>query len=242
MNKIILQNISLQFKVFHNNSDTFKQLLTETFKRKKKFENFWALKNLSFSVKEGERIGVIGKNGSGKTTLLSLISNIYTPTSGKIVINGNVAPMLQIGAGFQPEFSGRENIYFNGAVLGFSKNEIKEIEKEVIKITELEKFIDTPVKYYSTGMYMKLAFQIATSLKPDILIMDEVFAGGDENFLKKGKERLNDMIEKSKVLLLVSHNLDLLVNTCNRFIWIDAGEIKEDGDEKVISNYKNYFR
>jgi ABC-type polysaccharide/polyol phosphate transport system ATPase subunit len=188
-------------------------------------------------VKDGERLGIVGRNGAGKSTLLRTISRIYEPTMGHIDVHGRVAPLLDIGAGFHPEFTGRENIYFNGAFLGYSKEQLREIEKEVIAFAELEDFIDSPVKYYSTGMYMRLAFSLATTVHPDILILDELFVGGDASFVQRGKKRMNKMIDKSSVMILVSHDPSLLRSLCDRYIWLDHGKVIDDGDVKVLDAY-----
>jgi len=152
-------------------------------------------------------------------------------------VNGRIAPLLEIGAGFHPEFTGRENIYFNGTILGYSKRQLGEIEQEVIKFAELEEFIDTPVKYYSTGMYMRLAFSLATTIHPDILVLDELFAGGDAAFVKRGKERMYSMIDRASVMILVSHDQTLLRSLCERFIWLDHGKVVADGDVTVLDQY-----
>jgi ABC-type polysaccharide/polyol phosphate transport system ATPase subunit len=148
-----------------------------------------------------------------------------------------VAPLLDIGAGFHPEFTGRENIYFNGAFLGYSKEQLRDIEKEVIAFAELEDFADSPVKYYSTGMYMRLAFSLATTVHPDILILDELFVGGDASFVKRGKDRMNKMIDRSSVMILVSHDPSLLRSLCDRYIWLDHGKMIADGDVSVLDEY-----
>ncbi|NHC08150.1 ABC transporter ATP-binding protein [Azonexus fungiphilus] len=176
------------------------------------------MKEVSFSVENGERIGIIGRNGAGKSTLLGTIARIYQPLSGSVSIHGCVAPLLEIGAGFHPEFTGRENIYFNGAILGYSKMALKEIEAEIISFAELDEFIDSPVKYYSTGMHMRLAFSLATAIKPDILILDELFVGGDASFVEKGRKIMNDMLDKSNVMIMVSHDAEMLRSLCDRFI------------------------
>jgi ABC-type polysaccharide/polyol phosphate transport system ATPase subunit len=170
--------------------------------------------------------------------LLKALCRIYEPTSGSIAVEGRVAPLLEIGAGFHPEFTGRENIYLNGAILGYSKAQLKLIEQNIIDFAELEEFIDTPVKYYSTGMYLRLAFALATSVDPDILVLDEMFAGGDANFVKKATARMNKVIESANILVVVSHDTNLLSTLCTRVIWMDHGKVREDGlAGEVLEHY-----
>jgi ABC-type polysaccharide/polyol phosphate transport system ATPase subunit len=238
MKKIIVDNVSLQFRMYHDGASSIKEYFANIFgKKKKKYTDFLALQGVSFSVNDGERLGIVGRNGAGKSTLLRTISRIYEPTVGHIEAHGRVAPLLDIGAGFHPEFTGRENIYYNGAFLGYSKEQLREIENEVIEFAELEEFIDTPVKYYSTGMYMRLAFSLATTVHPDILILDELFVGGDASFVQRGKERMNKMIDRSSVMILVSHDPSLLRSVCDRYIWLDHGKLIADGDASVLDAY-----
>lgn len=239
MQKIIVDNVSLKFRMYHDGGTSLKEYFANLLRRQKRknYTEFLALKGVSFNVADGERVGIVGRNGAGKSTLLRTISRIYEPSGGNIQVHGRVAPLLDIGAGFHPEFTGRENIYFNGAFLGYSKDQLREIEKEVIAFAELEDFIDSPVKYYSTGMYMRLAFSLATTVHPDILILDELFVGGDASFVQRGKERMNNMIDKSSVMILVSHDPSLLRSLCERFIWLDHGKIVADGDVSVLDAY-----
>lgn len=236
--EIILKNVGLEFKLYHNKSSSIKELFSNVFVSSKKStsDNFIALNDLNLRIGHGERVGIIGHNGAGKSSLLKVLCKIYTPTSGNIHIKGMIAPLLEIGAGFNPELSGRENIYLNGTILGYSIKKIKEIESDIIEFSELSQFIDMPVKYYSTGMYMKLAFSIATAVKPDILILDELFAGGDADFISKAQERMKSMIEDSNIMVFVSHQMELLMELCNRVIWLDHGRIIADGKPDVIIN------
>jgi ABC-type polysaccharide/polyol phosphate transport system ATPase subunit len=237
--KILVEDLSLKFRVYHDGASSTKEYFANFFRsnKRKQYTDFLALQGVSLAVKDGERIGIIGRNGAGKSTLLRTISRIYEPTKGRVQVNGRVAPLLEIGAGFHPEFTGRENIYFNGAILGYSKQQLCEIEDEVIRFAELEEFIDSPVKYYSTGMYMRLAFSLATTVHPDILVLDELFVGGDAAFVRRGKERMNKMIDRSSVMVLVSHDQSLLRSLCDRFIWLDHGKVIADGGEKVLDEY-----
>ncbi|HGI5914505.1 TPA: ABC transporter ATP-binding protein, partial [Yersinia enterocolitica] len=203
-----------------------------------KSSQYKALDDVSIEINHGDRIGIVGRNGAGKSSFLKALCRIYEPTSGSIEVKGTIAPLLEIGAGFNPELSGRENIYLNGAILGNTLKELRLLEESIIDFSELSEFIDVPVKYYSTGMYLKLAFSIATAVKPDILVLDELFAGGDAEFVNKAKVRMKDFIDNSSIMVFVSHQLELLEELCTRVIWIENGKIKEDGEPKiVIENY-----
>jgi len=202
-------------------------------------ETFMALDGISFEVKKGERIGIIGKNGAGKSTLLKLLSRVTGPTSGEIGLNGRVASMLEVGTGFHPELTGRENIYMNGAILGMTKKEIDSKIEKIIDFSEVRQFIDTPVKRYSSGMYVKLAFSVAAHLDSEILIMDEVLAVGDMAFQKKCIDKMNEVSrDEGRTILYVSHNMNTIAQLCNRCIVLDHGHIMFDGDvEKAIEVY-----
>ncbi|WP_024553488.1 ABC transporter ATP-binding protein [Franconibacter helveticus 513] len=235
--KITLNNVSLVFDLHKNKQSSLKEMFANAFKDKyhgSTTENFTAINNISLEINHGDRIGIVGHNGAGKSSLLKLLCKIYEPTKGSVSIKGNVAPLLEIGAGFNPELSGRENIYLNGAILGYNKKYLKSIEEEIITFSELAEFIDTPVKYYSTGMYLKLAFAISTAVQPDILILDELFAGGDAEFVSKAQARMKSMIEDSNIMVFVSHQTDLLLELCNRVIWLDHGNLIADGEPQII--------
>lgn len=202
-------------------------------------EEFWALNDVSFDIKQGDRIGVIGRNGAGKSTLLKILSRVTEPTSGSISIKGRVASLLEVGTGFHPELTGRENIYLNGAILGMSKAEIKRKFDEIVNFAEVEKFLDTPVKRYSSGMYVRLAFAVAAHLEPEILIVDEVLAVGDAKFQKKCLGKMSDVSEKEgRTVLFVSHNMAALKNLCDRAILLKSGRLVTDGEtHQVVSRY-----
>ena len=236
MSRINVENLSIKFRIYHNRSPSLKEYFASLFKKNEQptYSDFYALKNISFEINAGDRVGFVGHNGAGKSTLLKTLCRIYEPSSGKISVDGRIAPLLEIGAGFHPEFTGRENIYLNGSIIGHSKQQLKTIESEIIEFAELEKFIDTPVKYYSTGMYMRLAFSLATAIQPDILILDEVFAGGDDNFKTKAKQRMHALIDKANIMIMVSHDQQLVESLCNRVIWLDHGELIADGAPKEI--------
>lgn len=198
-------------------------------------EEFWALKDVSFEVKQGDRIGIIGRNGAGKSTLLKILSRITEPTSGRITINGRVASLLEVGTGFHPELTGRENIYLNGAILGMSKIEIKKKFDEIVDFAEVEKFLDTPVKHYSSGMYVRLAFAVAAHLEPEILIVDEVLAVGDAAFQKKCLGKMEDVAEKDgRTVIFVSHNMTTVSSLCNRGYLLHQGNLIEQGNTQTI--------
>lgn len=240
MSSIAVNNLSVKFRIYHDRSPSLKDYISSFFKYNQKagFSDFFAVKNVSFEIKQGERVGIVGHNGAGKSTLLKALCRIYEPSSGNVLINGRIAPLLEIGAGFHPEFTGRENIYLNGAILGYTKEQLKKLEPSIIAFAELQEFIDTPVKYYSTGMYLRLAFSLATAVQPEILILDEMFAGGDAAFVQKATDRMKQVVDQAKIMVLVSHDTKLLRNFCNRVIWLDHGEIKKDGEcNSVIDHY-----
>lgn len=203
-------------------------------------EEFWALKAVSFDVQQGERLGIIGRNGAGKTTLLKVLSRITEPTTGRFAIKGRVASLLEVGTGFHPELTGRENIFLNGAVLGMGKTEIKKKFDEIVDFAEVEKFLDTPVKRYSSGMSVRLAFAVAAHLEPEILILDEVLAVGDVQFQKKCLGRMEELGNEARTVLFVSHNMAAIQRLCQRAVWIDAGQLVNDGEtERIVTDYVN---
>ncbi|MFQ4137688.1 ABC transporter ATP-binding protein [Nodosilinea sp. PGN35] len=203
-----------------------------------KFEEFWALKNVSFEVRRGDRIGIIGRNGAGKSTLLKILSRITEPTEGRISIKGRVASLLEVGTGFHPELTGRENIYLNGAILGMSKVDIRRQFDEIVAFAEVEKFLDTPVKRYSSGMYVRLAFAVAAHLEPEILIVDEVLAVGDAAFQKKCLGKMEDVAEKEgRTVVFVSHNMATLKSLCNSALLLRQGSVIDQGSTEGIVDY-----
>ena len=203
-----------------------------------KKEEFWALKDVSFEVKQGDRVGIVGRNGAGKSTLLKILSRITDPTSGRISIKGRVASLLEVGTGFHPELTGRENIFLNGAILGMSKVDIERKFDEIVDFAEVEKFLDTPVKFYSSGMYVRLAFAVAAHLEPEILIVDEVLAVGDVRFQKKCLGKMEEVGKEGRTVLFVSHNMSTVSHLCNRAILLESGSLSLDSSaEKIISVY-----
>lgn len=202
-------------------------------------DTFWALKNINFSVEEGEVIGIIGKNGTGKSTLLKILSRITSPTGGEAIIRGRVSSLLEVGVGFHPELTGRENIFLNGAILGMTKKEISRKLNQIIEFAGIQKFIETPVKHYSSGMYVRLAFSVAAHMDPDILLVDEVLAVGDYEFQKKCLGKMSEVTEKAgRTILFVSHNMEAIQNLCRRCILLEDGKIKMIGEaRKVVEEY-----
>lgn len=204
-----------------------------------KKEKFWALRDINFNIEQGDVIGLIGKNGSGKSTMLKILSRIVEPTQGEIIMRGKSASLLEVGTGFHPELTGRENIYFNGSILGMKKKEIEAKFDEIVEFSGVDKFLDTPVKFYSSGMYVRLAFAVAAHLEPDILIVDEVLAVGDAEFQKKSLGKMRDVTKnKDRTVIFVSHNMESIQSICNKCVWLQEGQIVAMGDtDKVIEKY-----
>ncbi|MES2762093.1 MAG: ABC transporter ATP-binding protein [Bacteroidota bacterium] len=208
--------------------------------QKKEMQEFWALKDVSFNVQQGDRVGVIGRNGAGKSTLLKILSRITPPTSGRVEINGRLASLLEVGTGFHGDLSGRENIYLNGSILGMNKHEIDKKFDEIVDFSEIEKFLDTPVKRYSSGMYVRLAFAIAAHLEPEILIVDEVLAVGDAEFQRKCLGKMQDVSSEGRTILFVSHNIASVISLCNKGLLMEKGTVKMDGDITSVVNEYNF--
>lgn len=227
-----LDNLSKKYILHHE-----KPTLMETFFKKR--EEFWALKNISFQVRKGDKLGIIGPNGAGKSTLLKIICGITTPTKGKVITTGRIASLIELTAGFHPDLTGEENVYINGLLLGMSRQEIKKKFKKIVAFSELQHFIDSPFYTYSGGMMLRLGFSIAIHSNPDILIVDEVLTAGDRAFQEKCQKRIKDFFQ-TKTVLFVSHNLPLIKSFCTQAIWLDKGKIKSQGKSKeVIAQYLN---
>lgn len=225
-------NVSKKFKRYHDKATTLKERLLML--RSSKSDTFWALKNINLHIEEGETVGLIGHNGSGKSTLLKLITKIIYPTEGQIKTCGRVSSLLELGAGFHPDFTGRENIYINASIFGLSKKEIDKKLDSIIAFSELEGFIDSPIRTYSSGMYIRLAFAVAVHVEPQILLMDEILAVGDANFQKKCIEKIKEFKKQGITIVFVSHNMNDVYEICDRVVWLDHGKIKEIGDTKTI--------
>jgi ABC-type polysaccharide/polyol phosphate transport system ATPase subunit len=234
------ENVSVKFRIYHNSAPSLKDSVVNLLMGKKNRDNFtefFAINHISLNIDSGERLGIIGLNGAGKSTLLKTIAGIYSPHQGRIVVNGRMTPLMELGAGFDAEQTGRDNIYLNGALLGFSPSEMKEKEQAILEFSELGEFIELPVKYYSSGMYGRLAFSIATITEPEILLIDEVFATGDAHFVEKSSQRILQLVEQSQIVIIVSHSLEQIKKLCNRVIIMDKGVILKDGDPREMSDY-----
>lgn len=239
---ISIKNVSLTYSLHLDKTNNLKEYVVNLFTKRKYVEQkrayINALDDISLEIEEGERLGIVGLNGAGKSTLLKVISGILKPTKGSINVNGHIQPLIEIGAGFDPEFTGRENIYLNGYMLGFTKAQIKSREQEIIAFTELGDFIDTPIKYYSSGMSVRLAFTIATMIEPEILIFDEMLSAGDAAFIHKAQNRLNNLITTAKIMVVVSHDLQFIKDMCSRVIVLDHGKkIFDDVTDKSLERY-----
>ncbi len=242
---IRIKNISMKFNMDIEKDFSIKQafinLLTG---KKKKNEYFWALKNVSFEVKQGDVVGLIGSNGAGKSTLLKVVSGVMKPTSGKVEVDGVISPMIELGAGFDQNLTARENIYLNGAILGYSKKFLDSKFDEIVEFSELKDFLDVPVKNFSSGMTAKLAFSIATIVDPEILIVDEILSVGDLRFQEKSKNKMMEMIKGGTTVLYVSHSLESIKDLCNKVVWLDHGQVVKMGDTKEICDeyYKSQMK
>ena len=233
---ITVKDVSMKFDLGIEKENSFKVKFISLFdrKRRKKKEYFWALKNVSFDVKKGEVVGLIGSNGAGKSTMLKVVSGVMKPTKGSVTVEGTIAPMIELGAGFDMELTARENIYLNGAVLGYSEKFIDEKFNEIVEFSELKDFLDVPVKNFSSGMIAKLAFSISTLVSPDVLIVDEILSVGDIKFQEKSLNKMMELIKGGTTVLYVSHSLESIKELCNRVIWLDHGEIVKIGDSKKV--------
>lgn len=235
-------NVSMSFRIDINRASGLKEWLVNLLSGKRDVREFQALSNVSFAVERGEVIGIIGRNGSGKSTLLKVIAGIYKPTEGMVKISGNVVPMLELGSGFDFELTGYENIFLNGAILGYSEQYLNSKLKDIIEFSELGDFIHMPIKTYSSGMMMRLAFSIATVVEPEILIIDEILAVGDEFFQKKSFARMQELMSGGTTVLFVSHNIEQIQAMCNRVIWLENGVVRAIGSTDLISSeYKKHI-
>lgn len=239
MEMIQVEHAAMRFNMANDRISSIKEYLVAAAKGKLQHKEFWALKDVSFDVEKGEVVGIIGRNGAGKSTLLKMISGILKPTKGRIQVNGNIVPMLELGSGFDYDLSGRENVFLNGAILGYSKDFLESKFDEILAFSELGEFIDVPIRNYSSGMLMRLAFSIATVVQPEILIVDEILAVGDENFQAKSKARMLELMSGGTTVLFVSHMLSQIREMCHRVVWIEDGVVKMFGDaEEVCEAYQ----
>jgi ABC-2 type transport system ATP-binding protein len=245
MNETIIKltDVSLKFKLQKERTSSLKEFILRTIKRNIEFKDFFALKNINLEIKKGESIGIIGKNGAGKTTLLRIIAGIYRPTSGNVEVKGKIMPIIELGAGFDMELTGKENIFLNGIILGMTRKEIEEKYDEIVKFSGLKDFINSPLRTYSSGMILRLGFSIATSINPDIILLDEVFAVGDEEFKRKCINKIKEFKDNGSTLLFVSHNMEALKEICEKAILLEKGEIINFNNlEILISLYLNKIR
>jgi ABC-type polysaccharide/polyol phosphate transport system ATPase subunit len=240
---IELRNVSLRFISYHDKQYSLKRAALDLLLRREgptPASVYWALRDVNLRIEPGERVGIIGRNGAGKSTLLRLLARIYPPTSGSLTVRGVVAPLIEMGAGFNPELSGTDNILLNGAMLGFSRKQMQRKVDGIYEFTGLRDFADLPLKYYSSGMYMRLAFAIATEVDPEILLIDESLGAGDAAFVDKAKARIRGLMNRSKVVIIVSHDLLSLSQLCSRGLWMDQGRIRADGPiDDVIDRYSS---
>lgn len=231
-----VEDVSIRFNLSKEKVDNFKELIIKKIKGEKiRFNEFWALKNVSFRLNKGDRLGILGLNGAGKSTLLKVIAGVYKPTTGKVTRYGHIAPMIELGAGFDPNYTGRENIFLYGSVLGFSRSFLEEKYQEILDFSELGEFIDVPIKNYSSGMKARLGFSIATVVEPEILILDEVLSVGDAKFRKKCEKKMQGMFDHGVTVLFVSHSLAQVKRLCNKAILLEHGQLIAQGNIEDVS-------
>lgn len=236
---IYVDNVTMDYRIQRENIKSIKEYLLSALKGKVTYREFRALDHVSFHVAPGEVLGIIGRNGAGKSTLLKVIAGVLTPTEGDVRINGSIAPMLELGAGLDQDLTARENIFLNGAILGYSRIFLKERFEEIIRFAELEDFIEQPIRTYSSGMMMRLAFSIATLVEPEVLIVDEILSVGDVHFKKKSEARMRRLMSGGTTVLMVSHSTSQIREMCSRVVWLDQGKVLMDGDaQKVCDAYE----
>lgn len=231
---IEVKNVKMKFKMSEEPLNSLKEVFTKAVTGKLKFNEFLAVNDISFKVEKGETLGLIGTNGAGKSTTLKLIAGILKPTEGKIITRGNIVPMLELGAGFDLELTGRENIYLNGAILGYSKEYLESKYEEIVDFAEIREFIDMPIRNYSSGMMARLAFSIASVVQPEILIVDEILSVGDINFKKKSFDRMQELMTGGATVLFVSHEIEKIEEMCDHVIWLEKGKVKKYGTAKEV--------
>ena len=233
---VTVDNVSMKFNLSSEKFDSFKEYVIKSIKGQVSVEAFWALKDVSFQVYKGDSVGVIGLNGSGKSTMLKTIAGVLKPTKGTVTVSGSVAPLIELGAGFDMDLTARENVFLNGALLGYTREEMTRHYDDIVKFSELENFMNVPVKNFSSGMVSRLAFAIATIGVPDILIVDEVLSVGDFRFQEKCEKRIQAMMKEGTTILFVSHSIDQVQKICNKIVWLDHGVVKRFGDAEEICN------
>lgn len=231
---ISVKDVSMRFNLAREKVDSLKEYIIRSLKGKLQYDEFWALSGVSFDVRRGDSVGLIGLNGSGKSTMLKVIAGVLKPTKGTAVVSGDVAPLIELGAGFDFDLTGRENIYLNGALLGHSRQVMEELFEDIVEFSELREFMDVPVKNYSSGMLSRLAFSIATAGEADILIVDEVLSVGDFKFQQKCQDRIRSMMKKNTTVLFVSHSIEQVEDICSRVVWLESGHVKMQGEAKEV--------
>ncbi|HCS73007.1 MAG TPA: teichoic acid ABC transporter ATP-binding protein [Clostridiales bacterium] len=229
-----VEHVSMKFNLSSEKFDSFKEYVIKSVKRQVSFDEFWALKDVSFEVKRSESLGLIGLNGSGKSTMLKVIAGVLKPTKGKLTVNGDIAPLIELGAGFDMDLTARENVFLNGALLGYNRAQMEEQYENIVEFSELSEFMNIPVKNFSSGMVSRLAFAIATIGTPDILIVDEVLSVGDFRFQEKCEARIQRMRDNGTTILFVSHSLEQVESICDRIVWLEKGHLKMFGDAEEI--------
>lgn len=236
MDKMIeVKNVSMRFRLANDRISSFKEFVIQKLKGKLQYTEFEALRDVSFTVNRGEVVGIIGHNGAGKSTILKIISGILRPSDGSVLVRGNVVPMLELGSGFDMDLTGRENIFLNGAILGYSEEFLKEKYQQIVEFSELgEEFLSMPLRNYSSGMMARLAFSVATVVEPEVLIVDEVLAVGDADFQKKSMKRMMELMGGGTTVLFVSHSIEQIKKMCNRVVWLDHGRVVEAGSSEVV--------
>ncbi len=230
-----VDHVSMRFSLASERVDSFKEYVIKTLKRQISYDEFWALKDVSFSINRGDALGLIGLNGSGKSTMLKVIAGVLKPTKGSVSVNGTVAPLIELGAGFDMDLTAEENVFLNGALLGYSRQEMEKHYDDIVNFSELHDFMNTPVKNFSSGMVSRLGFSIATIGTPDILIVDEVLSVGDFHFQEKCQNRIREMLNKGTTLLFVSHSIQQVESLCNKIAWLEKGNLKMFGEAKGIA-------
>lgn len=240
MNKAMIEvsDVSMRFRLNNDRIMSLKEFVTTALRGKLNYREFTALDHVSFTVEKGETLGLIGRNGAGKSTMLKVISGILKPTEGGVVCHGNVVPMLELGSGFDMDLTGRENIFLNGAILGYGEEFLKAKYEEIVDFSELGQFIEVPIRNYSSGMLARLAFSIATVVKPEILIVDEILSVGDAQFQEKSRKRMLELMGGGTTVLFVSHSIEQIREMCNRVVWLEQGRVQADGEaEEVCDKY-----
>lgn len=231
-----VDHVSMRFNLASEKIDSIKDYFIKRIKNNLKYNEFWALQDIDFEVKKGESVALIGLNGCGKSTILKTVAGVLKPTKGRVEVRGAIAPMIELGAGFDMDLTARENVFLNGAILGYNRREMQEFYDEIVDFSELKEFMDVPIKNFSSGMLARLAFSIATIGTPDILIVDEVLSVGDYRFQEKCERRIQKMMKADTTILFVSHSINQVKKICERAIWIEKGRIKDDGPSKIVGS------